>query len=204
MIFLLLLCGCPSPNSLWDDTADTVTEYDGKEYKAILYWDVIDRENYSIEEAMWQGHVHNVRVYDDPEKRFIFDEYFQLLCHRIDDPLPQPKDDERIEKIRFGSTTEVLYSDSDIEKIKAMAELMAQPYQKEAFKNNSPIEETITQIFVYYYDYPAFHWAAALIRAQDGSYGFVMNDWKATMEVSNCDYIAIPTDAGIVSFFEHM
>jgi uncharacterized protein YceK len=197
---LVLLSGC----SLLIDRDDPYLEYGGEQYHIVRTWQIIDRENYTQDNAGWDGNAYKVFVYPDLQKRFIFDEYYQLLYHKVADQLPSVKDLHRIDRIEivFSDVNKykVVLNDSLI--IEKMVQQMNQPFDRDAFNNNSPFKRTVAAISVYYQDYPAYQMAVSAIKAKDGSYGFIVNDWADTEKVGPSDYIPIPSDSPIQSLLE--
>ena len=198
VIFLIFLGGCQY--SLWKDTEDAQLIYEGNSYHFEHNWSPIEWESYTIGKAIWQGYEHTVRVYNDPQKRFIFDEYFQEIYHKETDHLPNLEDVSSVEKIVFFSYADGSEMTLDSELVvDAVVSLISQPYQTSSFENSSLSKLKIAQVDVYFYDYPAYYVGiASVIQTQDGVYGFVMSDW----DEDDCNYIPIPSNSSILSIFE--
>ena len=202
-IIILVLCIVASGCSLLKDTEDAVLVYGGVSYRPVLNWSMAEDEPYTLQKATWQGDEHTVRVYGDPKQRFILDEYFLLFFHREDDILPEIGETQRIQRI------EIVYSEVEKKDALIMGEstisdftrLMDQPYQAEMFAKNSPFNTTIAAIDVYFLEYPAYYSAASVVEAGNGTTGIVMSNWSDTETVSHRDYIPIPPDSSVKSYF---
>jgi hypothetical protein len=176
------------------DTKDAVLVYDGNEYSPVVYWNVKSTDAYTAEKADWQGMEHNVRVYDDPEKRFIFDEFFQILCHRKDLPLPDYRYIQNIEKIERPLHDPITIVEESI--IKEIVELISQPYDTDTFKTNSPSKNSIVGFNVFFKNCPAYYYVS-IIEAEDGSYGIVILEWES---IDKRNYVPIPSDSQIMFY----
>lgn len=210
---LIFLTGCSYPK----DTDEIIYYYNGNPYTYAEYWKMINSEDYIVGTVTWEivnnqgdiidktkaGKENKFHVYSDPQTRFIFDNYFQLLYHKTNDPLPNFKDAERIEKIRFNfNTKRKSLTIDDKSFIKEIVALMSQPYQAEEFNNNSPSVGYAASLDIFFKDYPAYYTGVSIIEAKDGSYGIFMDDWQDTIKVRKCDYIKIPKNSQINRLFD--
>lgn len=197
IIIIIFLSGCSS------ETKKEILslEYNEKQYHFVRNWEMINKESYVTDIAIRNEKEYKVCIYSDSQKRFIFDEYYQLLYHKEEDSLPNFKEAEGIEKI------EIVFSDININKIeldeesiiKEVVTLMSKSYNEYEFKNNSPFKKTIASMNVYFKDYPAYHSVVSVIEAKDGSYGFIMFDWWDFIKVGDCDYITVPVNSQIIN-----
>ena len=102
-------------------------------------WNPISSERYFVDNATWQGEKQTIRVYNDPQHRFVYDVNFGLIYHKENDILPDINDVQQIEKI------EIVYSDVNKDSVVIVSKplimeivtLMSQPFNSEKFKNNS-------------------------------------------------------------------
>lgn len=197
---LILLSGC----SLIMEMDDHPLNYNGGQYRLVRNWEMINSDDYTKNEATWAEKEYDIFVYSDMGNRFIFDEYYQLLYHKEADTLPNYTDIKGVEKM------EIIFSDVNKSKtvldneeiLKTAIELMSQPYDRDSFKNNSPFKKTIAVINVYYKDYPAYQSAVSVLEADDGSIGFVIIDWNESEKVNNSDYIVVPSNSQLRSYFK--
>lgn len=188
------------------DTKDAVLVYDGNEYESAFSWHPKNLDNYTVTTGVWQGYEHPIRVFDDPQKRFIVDEFFNTTAyfHRKDDVLPDFRNTQEVEKIFISfvrTPADHVLIENGEPMMTQVVELMSQQYQKDVFKNNSPFEKNVAKITVYFYDYPATYSAASVIQAKDGSYGIRMNDLDASRRGKR-DYIPIPADSPVMQYLE--
>jgi len=192
LLFGLILSGC----SLLKDTENSVFLYNDNKYAILQNWDPISSERYFVDNATWQGEKQTIRVYNDPQHRFVYDVNFGLIYHKENDILPDINDVQQIEKI------EIVYSDVNKDSVVIVSKplimeivtLMSQPFNSEKFKNNSQFKETIASIQIYFLDYPAYYSAVSVIKAWDGTYGFVLRDWSDLYKVGWRDYIPVQSE----------
>jgi len=179
-------------------------KYNGEQYCIIHNWEMINRNDYTKDKATWDKKEHQILVYSNLEKRFVFDEYYQLLYHKETDLLPNYNDTQSIKIIEIVfsdvNKAKIVLDDNSI--IESAVGLMSQPYNRNLFKNNSPFKKTLAVINVYFNDYPAYQSTVSVLEAIDGSLGFVMNDWNYTEKVNNSDYIVIPSNSKMQSYFK--
>jgi len=191
------------------DTDPWIYEYAGYTYEWRMStdeWSVtldIAKTDTAIRRGWWEWEIE-VRVYDDPQLRFIYDAERKFLFHRADDPLPDYKDIRQIERIAlaFSGTNVVLQEGADMVE---MVRLLSQPWDKKEFrKNNSPKRSRIATIVVYFKDYPAYHRVGSVIQAEDGSYGIIISAFTYPSSSNGfydtSDYIPIPPDSPLLLY----
>lgn len=200
LAILVLLSSCESIFELESHPL----EFNSEEYISVDNWEMIEYDNYVKDKATWAQKEYEVYVYEDLQKRFIYEVYYQTLYHKKTDVLPNFQNLESIEKMVIVYS-DVNKSNVDLDNetiLKTAVELMSQPYDRDVFKNNSPFKKTVASIKIYFKDYPAIHSAVSVIKTWDGTLGFRMFDWTFTENVRYRDYIVVPSNSQMQYYFK--
>lgn len=207
VIVLLQLVACSSDKS--DNESNLLIVYKGKEYNVLRRWYMINDDEYSIAKASvvidqtsMVKEQKNVRIYSGTDEKFILAEFFpgDLLFYKAGETLPSLKDTDTIEIVFSDVKKNVVILEEKLV-IEELVSLMSLQYQTEISKKNSISKGNIAAINIYFKNYPAYYFAASIIKAKDGSYGFVMSDWYETMKVGKSDYIKVPSDSRLNNIF---
>ena len=178
--------------------------------KSIGDWRMVNESDYVIDHANLQGakSEFKIRVYgNDPDRCFIYVEYYHTLCHRVDDPLPDYKDAQAIERIVLQTGTEnpQIHSQAVIDdesEIQEFASLCSQPQIEKMYRLNSPKKSVKSlPIYVYFKDYPAYRYVGDIFIAEDGSGGLSILDLSSTTYRGR-DYIPVSAGSELLKYLE--
>ena len=187
-------------------------EYEGHDYewnRPLNFWSVTT-SFVMIDTAKWKGLGDweiPVRVYDDPEKRFLYDIEMEILIHRTDDPLPDFKDIQQIERmeLHFPGNVALLVEESEMSEL---VRLLSQPWDEAIFRrSNSSAKRDIATIRIYYKDYPACQRVATIIQHEGGLYGLVINEFAYPyygVSPSASDFIPIPQNSRFTPYLQSL
>ena len=173
-------------------------------------WHMVDESDYVSDTAYLEGYEYEfeIRIYgNDPERRFIYVEYYRILCHREDDPLPDFKDAQAIEKLvlQIGSENPQINSQAVIEvrsEIQEFADLCSQPQIEEMYQYNR-LREIVDSLpmYVYFKDYPAYKSVGDIFISEDGSGGLDILDFLSST-YSDRDYIPMPAGSKLLRYLQ--
>ena len=213
IVVLLLLPSASLIGGCWlhDDRSSLSDgfEYAGHRYEFFnyFYWHVIDKDDYILDTVVLQGEEFTIRVYNDPQIRFIGNGAYGFY-HRVDDSLPDCWNIQSVESIRLyldEETPEVVV-DKEFE-IAELIEFLRPPDDEVKNKSNnseytSRLKSGIADVYIYCKDYPACLLIGTIWQTESGLYQLQIYRQPDPNARGWADWVAIPLNSSLLQYLQ--